>query len=751
MTLVQVRRPRTVTTQVRIAPKFRPNPSNLIPHPRTQGSRSKSPDGVEAGVSTDLLTSDTSTVALSTRPDASAQAQMIESQTSVPKLSESRSVLSRLSSWPGLNPASSDTVPSIPSGASLIWVAAAVTRREVGVSTPTTANAQATAFRLFGDGTAENPNAGLLFGNGFSWEADTCNGTTACHGGNAGFFGGSGGNGWNGGNGGSAGLFGRGGNGGAGVPGGDGGNGGAGGTFFGVGGRGGDGGAALVSGGAVGRAGSGGKGGLFGTNGQDGNDGAAFPNQLPTITGYSTNNPDSTTGVVTGIVTAGDADDEALSFSGPSSTANGSLTITDAGEFIYTPTASARHLAAAQDATAASTMDTFTITVQDLSGGTVSQTITVPVSPTNSAPSGGSVSGLSTDPSTGVVTGIVIGVTDSDGDVLSYNATASSTGGGAVKVDAATGAFTYTPTAEQRQTADGATTYTFAIIANDGHRGIVTVPVSVPVEPANNADPVSEDPTGGSGGGVTTYLDVAYGLLPAEKLDVYAPGRPSNAPVVLMVHGGGWAIGNKANPGLVNNKVDHFVSDGKIFVSINYPMLPTHKPDAQADAVAAAISYVQAHAADWGGDPDNLVVMGHSAGAHLVALVSARRDAFPYLRPWQGTVVLDVGALDLVARMQDNPTEVFRLAFGDDPEYWQQVSPLAALHQGSEPILIVCASRRTCNQAEAFAAVARSFGTRVQILPKDLTHEQVNTELGAVGQYTDEVDVFLVSVHQRGD
>ena len=484
----------------------------------------------------DSLTIDASIVVLPTQPDTSAQARPMEPEPSVAESAESRNPLSWLSallpSWLGLNRTASEDAPGAPAVAPLMWGAAAVARRELGASAPTAANAEATPFRLFGDGTAENPNAGRLFGNGFSWDATTCTGTTACDGGNAGLFGGDGGNGWNGGNGGSAGLFGRGGNGGGGVPGGDGGNGGAGG-MFGAGGNGGDGGPALAAGGIAGKGGSGGRGGLFGISGQDGADGAGFPGS----------------------------------------------------------------------------------------------------------------------------------------------------------------------------------------------------------------------------GGVTTHLDVAYGPLPAEKLDVYAPRQSSSAPVVLMVHGGGWVIGDKANPGLVNNKVDHFVSNGKIVVSINYPMLPTHKPDAQADAVAAAISYVQAHAADWGGDPDNLVVMGHSAGGHLVALVSARRDAYPDLRPWQGTVVLDSAALDLVARMQDAPPALFRRAFGDDPEYWQQVSPLAVLHQGTEQILIVCSSRRSdaCDQAETFAAAARSFGTAVEVLPKDLTHEQINTELGAPGQYTAEVDGFLDNVHQRGD
>lgn len=72
---------------------------------------------------------------------------------------------------------------------------------------------------FIGDGTAAHPNAGLLLGNGFSYDAGTCAGTAPCDGGRGGFLVGNGGDGWNGGSGGSAGLFGNGGAGGAGVSG----------------------------------------------------------------------------------------------------------------------------------------------------------------------------------------------------------------------------------------------------------------------------------------------------------------------------------------------------------------------------------------------------------------------------------------------------------------------------------------------------------------------------------------------------
>lgn len=250
----------------------------------------------------------------------------------------------------------------------------------------------------------------------------------------------------------------------------------------------------------------------------------------------------------------------------------------------------------------------------------------------------------------------------------------------------------------------------------------------------------------------TKYADVAYGSDPAQKLDVYAPPQAADAPVIVMVHGGGWAIGDKSHLGVVQNKVNHYLPQGYVFVSINYPMLPANKPDVQADSVAAAITYVQAHATEWGGDPTNVVVMGHSAGAHLAALVSAQSDRYPDLQPWKGTISLDSGALDLVTLMQNNRLPLYTRAFGDDPAYWEAMSPLAALHQATEPILLVCSTQRrhSCDEASAFADAARALGTDVTLLPENLSHGQINKSLGTKGAYTDAVDQFIHAVTGTG-
>lgn len=123
---------------------------------------------------------------------------------------------------------------------------------------------------FIGDGTAESPNAGILMGNGYSYDAQTCTNGRVCDGGNGGLIG-NGGNGYNGGSGGSAGWFGNGGDGGRGAPGGNGGNGG---LFMGDGGNGGAGGIAAAAGGFGANGGNGGSAGALSVRGNGGNGGA---------------------------------------------------------------------------------------------------------------------------------------------------------------------------------------------------------------------------------------------------------------------------------------------------------------------------------------------------------------------------------------------------------------------------------------------------------------------------------------------
>jgi len=189
------------------------------------------------------------------------------------------------------------------------------------------------------------------------------------------------------------------------------------------------------------------------------------------VTGTSTN---AANGAYSGSLNIPAGDNGLLTYSigtGPSS--KGSVFVTSTGGFIYTPTAAARHAAAADNATAADKTDSFTIKGTDADGRSITvATVDVTISATNTAPDG-----TATFPSantSGVISGLV-SVTDGDGDTLTYSGTA---GKGTVVFTGSS--YTYTPTLAARHAAaaDNASTATkqdtINITVDDGHGGVKT-------------------------------------------------------------------------------------------------------------------------------------------------------------------------------------------------------------------------------------------------------------------------------------
>jgi arylformamidase len=250
---------------------------------------------------------------------------------------------------------------------------------------------------------------------------------------------------------------------------------------------------------------------------------------------------------------------------------------------------------------------------------------------------------------------------------------------------------------------------------------------------------------------VKVLRNVAYGNAERQRLDVYLPPQPRNAPVLFLVHGGGWHTGDKTMQTVVENKVAHWCARGFIVISTNYRLVPEADPLVQAGDVARALTFAQDKAAGWGGDRNKFVLMGHSAGAHLVTLITASPSVAGGAR-WLGTVALDSAAYDVEKIMEGRHFGLYDKAFGTDPAFWRSASPIQIVQRGAVPLLGVCSSRRhdSCAQAEAYAAKARGLGLRMQVLPQDLSHREINGKLGEDGAYTEAVDAFVASLMPRG-
>lgn len=260
--------------------------------------------------------------------------------------------------------------------------------------------------------------------------------------------------------------------------------------------------------------------------------------------------------------------------------------------------------------------------------------------------------------------------------------------------------------------------------------------------------------------GVQRIADVPYGSDPRQRMDVYLP-TPSTtssatasavrAPVVFMVHGGGWRHGDKAMGRVVQEKVARWVPRGFVLISVNYRLLPDTPVDQQERDVQAALMAAQQRATTWGADPSRFILMGHSAGAHLVALLNAR--APQALRegawPWLGTVVLDSAVMNVPTTMRAPHMPLYDDAFGADPAYWRLLSPWHQWTAGAPPVQMVCSTERAdqpCHQAEALARHVHGLGGRAEVLPQDLSHGEINAQLGLESPYTRAVEAFMGSL-----
>jgi arylformamidase len=245
--------------------------------------------------------------------------------------------------------------------------------------------------------------------------------------------------------------------------------------------------------------------------------------------------------------------------------------------------------------------------------------------------------------------------------------------------------------------------------------------------------------------------DIAYGPDPSHRLDVYRPPGRTAGPLLMLVHGGAWAIGDKSGPALLGHKLAHWLPKGYVVVSVNYRLLPAAQPLEQARDVARALGFVQARAASWGADAERLVVLGHSSGAHLVALVAADADigVAAGLQRWSASVLIDGAVLDVVRTMSGPHLPLHDRAFGSDPAYWLLTSPMQRLRgrPPQAPMLLVHDAGRpeSGEQTRRFAAAVTALGGRAEVCPMAMSHVELNVELGRDASYTGKVDAFLRS------
>lgn len=257
---------------------------------------------------------------------------------------------------------------------------------------------------------------------------------------------------------------------------------------------------------------------------------------------------------------------------------------------------------------------------------------------------------------------------------------------------------------------------------------------SPPTRPVPATEPVT-----------VTYRDVPGAPAGSTDLDVWAPEGACDAPVLVWVHGGGYHRGDKANG--MRDKVVWANRHGWILVSVNYRLTTAGDPDSahypdHYDDVAAALAWIEADIAGHGGDAGRLALLGHSAGADIVANVAAEprylddqgasADLIDCLAP------LDTAGFDK-PRASAVEGRQWLDALGNNPDYLTETSATLLLRSGeaAPPPDTLTVHRGTLRRQAIeldYLDAAHDAGARVvPVDARSLTHGQVSTRIGARG------------------
>ena len=255
---------------------------------------------------------------------------------------------------------------------------------------------------------------------------------------------------------------------------------------------------------------------------------------------------------------------------------------------------------------------------------------------------------------------------------------------------------------------------------------------------------------------VAGMREAAYGSDPKQTLDLVRPAGSGKAPILLFVHGGGWSIGDKRHS--IGPKATHFTGTGWAVASANYRLVPQARVEQQAEDIASAIAWLRAHAAANGLDPDRIVLMGHSAGAHLVALVGTDprylKAAGVPMSAVKGVVLLDGAGYDVPTQVTARGNLVqpmYDAAFGKDVARQRALSP--TFHAAAPNVanwLILPIERRVDSQAQSkglAAGLSRAGASTLVVSVPGESHGSLNKGLGDAGDFaTGEVDRFLAAL-----
>jgi len=187
--------------------------------------------------------------------------------------------------------------------------------------------------------------------------------------------------------------------------------------------------------------------------------------------------------------------------------------------------------------------------------------------------------------------------------------------------------------------------------------------------------------------------DLTFGSDPAQKVDIFTSGQGTGKPILIYVHGGGFTRGDKHPPGsfMYDNVMVWAVQHGMVAAETNYRLAPAFKYPAANDDVSAAVKYVREHATEYGGDPNKIVVWGHSAGASLVAIMVSHPE---FVKATGGNLAAAIITSGQYEFKNKSPY------LGDDPKALAEAGAVDGLKKTNIPLMFTRAEWDMQNQME---------------------------------------------------
>ena len=270
----------------------------------------------------------------------------------------------------------------------------------------------------------------------------------------------------------------------------------------------------------------------------------------------------------------------------------------------------------------------------------------------------------------------------------------------------------------------------------------------------------ASQPAGEAAQPADDHLVLSYGPDPLQTLDVW-PSAAFEPELIVFVHGGGWSRGDKRMMH-GSDKLRHWQGEAYAVASLNYRLVPDATVEQQARDIAAALALLKAQADELGFDAQYIALVGHSAGAHLVALIGTDerylRGAGLSFADLSGVVLLDGAAYDVPSQLREGPRvmqRMYRQAFGADAVRQARLSPTAQAAAPNAPAFLILHVQREdgARQSERLAAALREAGTAAEARGFAGTglrgHAEINRRMGDEAYpATAVLDAFLLRVFE---